>query len=266
MFVGSSVEGLGIARALQNNLAHEVDTTLWTQGVFGIGSTTLASLLFQAQKADFATFVLSADDLTTMRKKDFKVARDNVILELGLFAGALGAKRVFFVTPQDAEFHLPTDLLGITSASYTNASHSGNLDAALGVASNQIGLAIGALTRPGPGHTNLNGNWIGTWHCNRPSYPSKNEFPASITHIGDTVRTTFVSNEETYPLQGKIHRGNLVTGIWGNPDAGAAYFGPFQLVISPNGQSLKGTWSGFTRDNTVDSGVFEWRRDDSPGS
>lgn len=258
MFVGSSVEGLGIAKALQNNLAYEVDTTVWTQGVFGIGRTTLSSLLIQAQKADFATFILSPDDVVTMRKKDLKVARDNVLLELGLFAGVLGANRVFFVTPDDQEFHLPTDLLGITSAIYTVGSHSGNLHAALGPASNQIGTAITTLTSPGPEHTNLNGKWLGTWHCNRPSYPAKNDFTASITHIGDTVRTTFVSNGETYSLQGKIHRGNLITGIWGNPEAGATYFGPFQLVISPNGKVLKGTWSGFTQDNTVDSGIFEW--------
>jgi hypothetical protein len=258
--VGSSVEGLKIAKAIQNNLTHEVDTTLWTQGVFGIGNTTLSSLLAQAQKADFATFILSPDDLTTMREKDFKVARDNVILELGLFAGALGSKRVFFITPQDSDFHLPTDLVGITSASYTEGSHQGNLEAALGTASNQIGHAIGALTKPGPEQTNLNGKWTGTWHCSRPSYPKENKFNASVTHIGDTVRTTFVSNGETYPLQGKIHRGNLITGIWGSPEAGAAYFGPFQLVISPNGKSLKGTWSGFTSDNVVDSGLFEWVR------
>lgn len=261
MFVGSSVEGLKIAKAIQNNLCHEVDITLWTQGVFGIGNTTLNSLLAQAQKADFATFILSPDDLATMRAKDFKVARDNVILELGLFSGALGSKRVFFVTPQDTDFHLPTDLVGITSASYTEGSHQGNLDAALGTASNQISRAMSALIQPGYEHTNLNGKWKGTWHCSRPSYPRENTFSASLTHIGDTVRTTFVSNGETYPMQGKIHRGNLITGIWGNPDAGATYFGPFQLVISPNGKSLKGTWSGFTRDNAVDSGLFEWVRE-----
>jgi hypothetical protein len=266
MFLGSSAEGLKFGQALQNNLAHEVDTTLWTQGVFGISNTTLASLLIQAQKADFATFVLSPDDLVTMRKKDFKIARDNVVLELGLFAGTLGARRVFFITPEDPEFHLPSDLVGITPATYKDDSHGGNLEAALGVASNRIRAAIAELIRPGIEHTNLNGRWHGVWHCNRPSYPPENEFTAAITHIGDTVRSTFVSNGETYPLRGKIHRGNLITGIWGSPDAGATYFGPFQLVIAPNGKTLKGRWSGFTRDNEVDSGIFEWKREDEGGS
>jgi len=261
MFLGSSVEGLKLAKAIQNNLAHEVDTTLWTQGVFGISNTTLASLLMQVQKTDFATFVLSPDDLITMRKRDFKIARDNVVLELGLFAGALGSKRVFFVTPDDPEFHLPSDLIGITAATYNEASHGGNLEAALGLPSNRIGTAITQLIQPGPEHTNLNGRWRGVWHCNRSTYPPVNEFTAAITHIGDTVRSTFVSNGETYPLRGTIHRGNFITGIWGSPDAGAAYFGPFQLVIQPNGKTLNGRWSGFTRDNDVDSGIFRWDRE-----
>jgi hypothetical protein len=261
MFVGSSVEGLPIARALQANLQHEVDATIWSQGVFGVGGTTLQSLLTQAARADFATFVMSPDDVTRIRNSEFKAARDNVILELGIFAGALGAKRVFFVVPYDPKFHLPTDLHGITAASYSPESHGGNVSAALGAASTQIASAIGALTNPGEEHTNLNGRWRGVWYCTRPSYPHENAFSAVITHIGDSVRSKFESNGEHYPIEGTIHRGNLITGIWGRPDAGATYFGPFQLVIAPNGKFLKGRWSGFTRDNGVDSDRFEWTRE-----
>lgn len=261
MFIGSSVEGLKVAKAIQSNLAHELDVTLWTQGVFGLGETTLNSLLAQALRADFATFVLTADDVAKIRRKEFKVSRDNVVLELGLFAGALGAKRVFFVTSQAPDFHLPTDLLGITAANFTEGSHVGNLVAALGAASTLISSAVEALIRPGAEYTNLNGKWRGVWQCNRASYPPRNEFSATITHIGNSVRCTFESNGEIYPLRGKIDRGNLITGIWGSPDAGATYFGPFQLVIAPNGKTLKGRWSGFTRDNLVESGVFEWERE-----
>ena len=260
MFVGSSVEGLEIANALQSNLQRVVDSTVWTQGVFGLGETTLQSLLKQASRADFAAFVMSPDDVTKLRGRNVKSARDNVVLELGLFAGALGSRRVFFVMPRDKNFHLPTDLHGINAATYEPGSHSGNLTAALGVASSDIATAIKALTHPGVEHTNLNGEWQGIWYCDRPSYPPENAFAAIITHIGDSVRSKFESNGEHYPLEGTIHRGNLITGVWGTPDAGAAYFGPFQLVISPDGMSLKGRWSGFTRDYGVDSGRFEWTR------
>jgi hypothetical protein len=260
MFIGSSVEGLEIANAIQLNLQHHADSTIWTQGVFGLSEGTLNDLLKQASKSDFAAFVLSADDVTRLRGKEHTTARDNVVLELGLFAGALGAKRVFFVMPDDKDFHLPTDLHGITPAKYKPGSHGGNVSASLGGAASQIISAIHALTNPGAGFTNLNGNWTGEWHCNRASYPPVNTFDATITHIGSTVRASFVSNGEHYSVKGTIHRGNLITGIWGDPEGGAAYFGPFQLIISPNGKRLSGRWSGFTQDNKVDSGEFIWSR------
>jgi hypothetical protein len=155
-----------------------------------------------------------------------------------------------------------TDLHGITAATYISGSHGGNVTASLGVASSQIVQAINALQSPGVEHTNLNGTWRGIWYCERPSYPRSNEFRATITHIGDSVKSKFESNGEHYPLEGVIHRGNLITGIWGKPDAGATYFGPFQLIISPNGKSLNGRWSGFTRNNEVESDRFEWIRED----
>jgi hypothetical protein len=128
----------------------------------------------------------------------------------------------------------------------------------IGGATTQIKKAIQSLINPRLTHTNLNGKWRGSWHVERPRYPKINEFEATITHIGNSIKSTFVSNGQHYPLEGTIHRANLITGIWGSPDAGATYFGPFQLVILPDGKSLKGRWSGFTSDNDVHSGLFEW--------
>ena len=36
MFIGSSTEGLSVARALQAELEHDVDAKVWDQGVFGL--------------------------------------------------------------------------------------------------------------------------------------------------------------------------------------------------------------------------------------
>ena len=57
--------------------------------------------------------------------------RDNVLLEMGLFIGALGRERTFAVFDRSVDMKLPSDLAGVTPASY--APHaSGNLQASLG--------------------------------------------------------------------------------------------------------------------------------------
>jgi hypothetical protein len=58
--------------------------------------------------------VLSADDLTTSKKMRKESPRDNVILELGMFMGVRGRRRVFpIVVPgQAGDLKVPTDLAG----------------------------------------------------------------------------------------------------------------------------------------------------------
>jgi predicted nucleotide-binding protein len=62
MFVGSSTEGLPIARAIQIELDHECEVTLWSQGVFGLGEGTLEALVRVAGTFDL---LFSSSPLTT---------------------------------------------------------------------------------------------------------------------------------------------------------------------------------------------------------
>lgn len=99
LFVGCSSEGLSIGYAIQEQLEGHADVVLWNQGVFALGGNTLDDLLRQLDVVDFGLFILSPDDLLKVRGEDFASARDNVILELGLFLGRLGRTRTFFLTP-----------------------------------------------------------------------------------------------------------------------------------------------------------------------
>src|SRR4051812_34741330 len=100
LFIGSSVEGLPIAHAIQENLDHEAEVTVWPQGVFKLSVTAVDSLLRVLEPADFGIFVFSPDDIIFLRGQDQRVVRDNVVFELGLFIGKLGRQRSFVVLPR----------------------------------------------------------------------------------------------------------------------------------------------------------------------
>lgn len=139
VFVGSSVEGLEVAYAVQENLDHDAEVTVWSQGIFEPSRTTLETLEKQLSRFDFAIFVFSPDDLLQIRGKEFSAVRDNVIFELGLATGKLGRDRSYILMPRTAaEIRLPTDLLGITPFTFNPSRSDKNIVAALGPACSQL--------------------------------------------------------------------------------------------------------------------------------
>jgi predicted nucleotide-binding protein len=148
VFVGSSVESLKIAEAILYNLEYTAQVTPWSQGIFKLSKSALNSLTTELKNFDFGIFVLSPDDILQIRNEQFSVARDNVIFELGLFIGKLGAERCFIVVPRDCEdLHLPTDLTGFTPATYDAKRDDNNWKAALSFACIEIKESIERLGR-----------------------------------------------------------------------------------------------------------------------
>jgi len=144
VFIGSSSEGLNIAEYLQSLLEGHAESTVWSQGVFGLSGGTLESLAKSAEDCDFAILVLTPDDITIKRANRAPAARDNVLFELGLFVGKLGRERTFIVTTRDNAPLLPTDLAGVTIAKFPNRA-DGNLKAALNPTALDIREAINKL-------------------------------------------------------------------------------------------------------------------------
>ena len=144
VFVGSSVEGLGIAESLQVLLQFSAEVEIWTQGLFGPGPSTLESLVGAAPSFDFAVMVVNPDDDLSTRGTHKHVARDNVIFEMGLFIGVLGKSRTFMIFDRENKPDLPSDLAGVTPATFVTNS-TGNMDAAVGPAATVIKRAIQEL-------------------------------------------------------------------------------------------------------------------------
>lgn len=141
IFIGSSSENLLYAYALQSQLEPRADIDLWNQGFFGLNASYLDSLLTGVKDCDFGIFIFSPDDVLTIRDETLGSVRDNVLFEFGLFLGALGKERAFFILPQDqGTLRLPTDLLGISTLTFS--PRADRMEAALGPACFKILQAI----------------------------------------------------------------------------------------------------------------------------
>lgn len=149
-FIGSSVEGLGVAYAVQQNLVHQAETTVWDQGIFNLSSTTIESLTNVLNQVDFGIFVFSPDDIVNIRGETSASVRDNVLFEMGLFIGKLGRDRVFFLVPSHSDIRIPTDLLGVTPGTFDANRADGSMQAATGPVCHQIRTQIAKLGLSNP--------------------------------------------------------------------------------------------------------------------
>ena len=126
IFLGSSGKQKKLLDALTRGLEDVARVEPWTTS-FNPGTTTLERLLELTREVDFAAFVFARDDWTTntppvseSSESGQASPRDNVVFEAGLFGGVLGMRRTFILHASGAK--LPTDLLGLTSVRYGEAT------------------------------------------------------------------------------------------------------------------------------------------------
>lgn len=139
IFIGSSSEGKDVAYAIQENLDSDAEITVWDQGVFNLSGNYLMDLLEALDNFDFAILVYTPDDKALIRNQTVVIPRDNIVFETGLFMGKLGKDRVFFLAPNSVKnFHLLSDLSGISYGKYNAKRSDNNLNAALAPFCNQV--------------------------------------------------------------------------------------------------------------------------------
>lgn len=132
IFIGSSKEGLGIAKKMKGKLSANFEVNIWTDDLFGANESTLSSILKFVHAFDFGIFVATPDDKVENMEREnstFLSMRDNVLFEFGIFLGALGKGSSFLFA--EKEVKLPSDMSGITSFAYDKDASNGtynNLD------------------------------------------------------------------------------------------------------------------------------------------
>lgn len=278
VFVGSSSEGLPVAKALQSGLAESADITLWTQGIFRPSYGYLESLVNAVDQADFAILILTPDDVTVSRELEGASPRDNVVFELGLFIGRLGRQRCFFVYEKAASLKLPSDLLGISGANYV-ARSDGNLQAALGPVCTSVEARmreLGVRTRmlkftadellATTGLPDLSGDWSG-FSPDGPTPETPNS-TLSIEQRGSFVRATVVREARDGPrvfdYEGRFTAGQLV--LFFEDKKGRGYIvGTVVVHLSPDLRTLTGRSTYFAHsEGMVISSSRIYRRKDAP--
>ena len=139
LFIASSSEGLPVAHDLQEALEHDCHATVWPQAAFQAGQHVLPELVRQVKQHQFMLAVFTPDDPMRRRGTEAWAPRDNVVFELGLATGLLGAGFCQFIAPQGPHaLALPSDLSGLIGLDYPASRPDGNRLAALGPASNKL--------------------------------------------------------------------------------------------------------------------------------
>jgi len=130
IFIISSGEGKKYAQALKNLLNNSFASSeprysveVWSdEGQFPLTHTTIESLekkiLSLAENKGFIVAMMTPDDPVNIKDKSVYIPRDNVIFELGMAFGRLGRHRSIIIKPKISNFHMLTDIDGVTYGTY----------------------------------------------------------------------------------------------------------------------------------------------------
>lgn len=238
LFIGSSRKNLRIAQILADGLEECAEVTIWNEGVFGLNQGTLETLLDKLAEYDFAAFLLAPDDLTTSKDEINPSPRDNVLFESGLFMGVLGRARVFLVYDQGVGLKIPSDLSGVTLASYDGARIEGaDGSAAMRKACRLISDSIRASRFP---------HLVGEWQSIYPmTFEEGNPLADEVVEIrpcrdGISIVSKISTKNDYYTAFGRLPMERQIIGEWKSREEDSDMCGIFVLTVSPNADYMYG--------------------------
>lgn len=143
IFIASASKSVGIAADIQESLNYYgIKSQIWNQDFFSNSKNTLETLTEKLENFDFAIFIFSPDDQLKKKENSIFSTRDNVIFELGLFIGKIGRERTFFISTNEKNYQLPSDLDGISHLKFDLSSYHENGISELGPVTNSIRKSI----------------------------------------------------------------------------------------------------------------------------
>ncbi|MCF6103566.1 TIR domain-containing protein [Mesorhizobium muleiense] len=258
IFLGSSGKQKKLLQALTRGLEDIAHVEPWTTS-FNPGTTTLGRLLELTREVDFAAFVFAQDDWTSgsLPASSAPVSaqaspRDNVVFEAGLFGGVLGMRRTFILHANGSK--LPSDLLGLTSVRYGEATTAAEMRAV----NQKLRKAVeneGRVAR-------IEGLW---WQFSLSERTAKEPSAVSLLRIAR-------DRDGALELAGRSwqENGSLSARYWSEAvkerkePAGIFYFWNGERPLDANASQLYGT--GEIRLESADraSGYFTTRADTQP--
>jgi len=251
LFLGSSKESIEIANLFKLALSDCAEISFWPDGVFGLNENYLEALLTELNKCEFAAFVLAGDDKIESRDESKLSPRDNILFEGGMFMGALGRNNTFLIYDQAVNLKLPSDLAGITLATYDGKriNHKEANDT-IKKACDQIRSKINEQRQRFP---YLSGKWKSIYPLpfdeNKP-----NEEIVEIAPFRDGISISTIPNTSStndyYKATGKIVD-RKIFGEWHSRAQDNDSSGIFMLIIEPNGRFMYGYFTGQNEKNGV---------------
>jgi hypothetical protein len=251
LFIGSSKASIAVARLVANRLESDgsADVTVWDEGVFSLNKGFLEKLLVLLSEFDFAVLIWGPDDFTESKGESMASPRDNVIFECGLFMGAVGKERVFIISDHSVSLKIPSDLEGITLATY-NGSRIGDDDAEAAVR-----LACDQITRElqKPRFPTIVGEWVSRYPlAEEPSHAEVIEdVEIKAARGGISIASKQNAAGDFYIAYGRIVFQNQIMGEWHAKLGSGDGRGVFLLTMNPRGNVMYGYNTAPNENNAV---------------